>query len=89
MELATSLKLPWRLLREKLAPVEKDEPLSKVHYSKTLEMMDTDDIVSILVQQLWNIKAIKSKILQLKLVRNNHKLVGVENLLFSCFPVGK
>jgi hypothetical protein len=47
METATNLRLPWRMLREKLAPVEKDEPLSKVHYSKTLDLLDTDEIVSI------------------------------------------
>lgn len=45
MEAATRLGLPWRLLREKLAPPEPNSPLTDVHYKKTLEMLETDLIV--------------------------------------------
>lgn len=46
MEAATNLGLPWRLLREKLAPAHADSPATDVHYNLTLEMLDTDLIVS-------------------------------------------
>lgn len=45
MEAATKLGLPWRLLREKLAPPENDSVNTDVNYRKTLEMLDTDLIV--------------------------------------------
>lgn len=45
MEAATKLGLPWRLLREKLAPPENDCVITDVNYRKTLEMLDTDLIV--------------------------------------------
>lgn len=45
MEAATKLGLPWRLLREKLAPPSNDSPITDVNYKKTLEMLDTDLIV--------------------------------------------
>lgn len=45
MEAATKLGLPWRLLRDKLAPPENDSVGSDVSYRKTLEMLDTDLIV--------------------------------------------
>lgn len=47
MEAATKLGLPWRLLREKLAPPENDSVATDVNYRKTLEMLDTDLIVSL------------------------------------------
>lgn len=46
METATHLGLPWRLLREKLAPIQPDVILTDVHYALTLQMLDTDLIVS-------------------------------------------
>lgn len=48
MEAATTLGLPWRLLRDKLAPMAdttQGNP-NEVNYRKTLEMLDTDLIVS-------------------------------------------
>lgn len=45
MEAATKLGLPWRLLREKLAPPENNGVTTDVNYRKTLEMLDTDLIV--------------------------------------------
>lgn len=45
MEAATKLGLPWRLLRDKLAPPETDSVNTDVNYRKTLEMLDTDLIV--------------------------------------------
>lgn len=47
MEAATKLGLPWRLLREKLAPPDPDTPATDVNYKKTLEMLETDLIVSL------------------------------------------
>lgn len=46
METATHLGLPWRLLREKLAPIQSDAVPTDVHYTLTLRMLDTDLIVS-------------------------------------------
>lgn len=46
MEAATGLGLPWRLLREKLAPMQPDFPPLDVHYNLTIELLDTDRIVS-------------------------------------------
>lgn len=46
MEAATRLGLPWRLLRDKLAPPDPDAPITDVNYKKTLEMLETDLIVS-------------------------------------------
>lgn len=43
MEAVTNFKLPWRLLREKLAKVNQD---NEIIYAKTLDMIDSDDIVS-------------------------------------------
>ncbi|XP_055314894.1 serine/threonine-protein phosphatase rdgC [Sitodiplosis mosellana] len=42
MESATHLGLPWRLLREKLAPMQLGFPPLDVHYNLTLELLDTD-----------------------------------------------
>lgn len=49
MEAATHLGLPWRLLREKLAPVQHGSPPLDVHYNLTLELLDTDLIVSLYI----------------------------------------
>lgn len=46
MEAATGLGLPWRLLREKLAPMQLGFPPLDVFYNLTLELLDTDLIVS-------------------------------------------
>lgn len=46
METATHLGLPWRLLRDKLAPIQPGFPPLDVHYNLTLELLDTDLIVS-------------------------------------------
>lgn len=46
MESATHLGLPWRLLRDKLAPIQPGFPPLDVHYNLTLELLDTDLIVS-------------------------------------------
>lgn len=43
MESVTNFKLPWRLLREKLAVVNAN---NEILYQKTLEMIESDDIVS-------------------------------------------
>ena len=43
MESVTNFKLPWRLLREKLAVVNEN---NEILYTKTLEMIESDDIVS-------------------------------------------
>lgn len=51
MEAATHLGLPWRLLREKLAPVQPGSPPLDVHYKLTLELLDTDLIVSLYIVQ--------------------------------------
>lgn len=56
MESATHLGLPWRLLRDKLAPPDTPNS-SDVSYNKTLELLDTDSIVSfIYFLLLLNIK---------------------------------
>ena len=47
MEKATNLGLPWRLLRPRLAPSADDGPANEVNYLTTLELLDTDTIVSI------------------------------------------
>lgn len=48
MEKATNLGLPWRLLRPRLAPSAPDDgPANEVNYLTTLELLDTDTIVSI------------------------------------------
>lgn len=52
MEAATKLGLPWRLLRDKLAPPENDTATTEVNYRKTLEMLDTDLIVCSELTQL-------------------------------------
>lgn len=46
MEAATKLGLPWRLLREKLAPPDIDQSPTEVTYRRTLEMLEDDLIVS-------------------------------------------
>ena len=46
METATHLGLPWRLLRERLAPPDPDYVATCVHYNKTLELLDSDFMVS-------------------------------------------
>lgn len=43
MESVTNFKLPWRLLREKLAVVTEN---NEIIYEKTLQMIENDDIVS-------------------------------------------
>lgn len=43
MEKVTKLGLPWRLLRDKLAPGTDSQ---KVNYYRTLDLLDTDVIVS-------------------------------------------
>lgn len=48
MEAATHLGLPWRLLRERLAPPDPEFVATCVHYNKTLELLDSDDMVSLL-----------------------------------------
>lgn len=47
MEAATKLGLPWRLLREKLAPPDADQPTTDVTYRRTLDMLEDDLIVSV------------------------------------------
>lgn len=44
MESVTNFKLPWRLLREKLAVVNEN---NEILYETTLEMIESDDIVSL------------------------------------------
>lgn len=51
MENATHLGLPWRLLREKLTKLT-HETSSTVNYMSTLEMLDTDLIVSLVFKYL-------------------------------------
>lgn len=51
MESATHLGLPWRLLREKLAPTQPGFPPLDVHYNLTLELLNTDLIVSITIDR--------------------------------------
>lgn len=46
MELVTNFKLPWRLLKEKLAKVNSN---NEILYMTTLEMIESDEIVSNLV----------------------------------------
>lgn len=53
MESATHLRLPWRLLREKLAPTQPGFPILDVHYKLTLELLDTDLIVSTMCFSTW------------------------------------
>lgn len=56
MEAATNLGLPWRLLKEKLAPPDPDYSGTEVKYMQTLELLDTDCIVStffLLIQFLY------------------------------------
>jgi hypothetical protein len=43
MEAVTNFKLPWRLLKEKLAKANSN---NEILYASTLEMIDSDDIVS-------------------------------------------
>lgn len=43
MEAVTNFKLPWRLLREKLAAVNTE---NEIIYANTLQMIESDDIVS-------------------------------------------
>lgn len=43
MEAVTNFKLPWRLLREKLAAVNSE---NEIVYAATLQMIESDDIVS-------------------------------------------
>lgn len=56
MEAATKLGLPWRLLREKLAPPENGGVITDVNYRKTLEMLDTDLIVGSTFKENSNYK---------------------------------
>jgi hypothetical protein len=42
MEAVTQFKLPWRLLREKLAVVNAN---NEILYETTLQMIESDDIV--------------------------------------------
>lgn len=44
MEAVTNFKLPWRLLREKLAAVNSS---NEIVYANTLQMIESDEIVSI------------------------------------------
>lgn len=46
MEAATKLGLPWRLLRDKLAPPDANRPTTEVTYRRTLDMLEDDLIVS-------------------------------------------
>lgn len=43
MEAVTNFKLPWRLLKEKLAKANAN---NEILYMSTLEMIESDDIVS-------------------------------------------
>lgn len=51
MESVTNFKLPWRLLKEKLAKVNAN---NEILYESTLDMIESDDIVSQLFS-FWNI----------------------------------
>ena len=42
MEVVTNFKLPWRLLRDKLTV---SNEANEILYEKTLEMIDSDDLV--------------------------------------------
>ncbi|XP_059618091.1 serine/threonine-protein phosphatase rdgC [Phlebotomus argentipes] len=44
MEAATFLGLPWRLLRDRLAPLDPNQPPTTVKYAKTLELLDSDSM---------------------------------------------
>uniref|UniRef100_A0A1B0CWS4 Serine/threonine-protein phosphatase n=2 Tax=Lutzomyia longipalpis TaxID=7200 RepID=A0A1B0CWS4_LUTLO len=46
MEAATFLGLPWRLLRDRLAPLDPNQSPTSVKYSKTLELLDSDTMKS-------------------------------------------
>ena len=46
LDAATGLNLPWRMLREKLAPCDPNKPVAGVEYTKTLHLLDTDSFVS-------------------------------------------
>lgn len=46
MEEATGLRLPWRLLRDKLAPIHNDSSPLDVSYYRTFELLDQGVIVS-------------------------------------------
>lgn len=48
MEAVTNFKLPWRLLREKLAVVNAE---NEIVYANTLQMIESDDIVSLYKMQ--------------------------------------
>lgn len=52
MESVTNFKLPWRLLREKLAVVNEN---NEILYTKTLEMIESDDIVSLHCRAMKNL----------------------------------
>lgn len=52
MEAATNLGLPWRLLREKLAPFDSNSPSTDIRYDRTLEMLNTDMIVCIQMHKM-------------------------------------
>lgn len=54
MESATHLGLPWRLLRDKLAPIQPGFPPLDVHYNLTLELLNTDLIVSVFTSSFTN-----------------------------------
>ncbi|XP_037928766.1 serine/threonine-protein phosphatase rdgC-like [Teleopsis dalmanni] len=45
MEKETNLTLPWRLLRDKLAPMPEGSPPNDVNYLVTLEILDSDIII--------------------------------------------
>lgn len=53
MENVTNFKLPWRLLREKLAVVNDN---NEILYENTLQMIEDDDIVSFIL--IHSLKAI-------------------------------
>lgn len=49
MEVVTNFKLPWRLLRDKLTV---SNEANEILYEKTLEMIDSDDLVSIIFSNI-------------------------------------
>lgn len=60
LENATQLQLPWRVLREKLAPgpiVVKQNGVTYVDYESTLELLDTDIVVSDLWKMMMHVGA--------------------------------
>lgn len=63
LEAATHLGLPWRMLRERLSPLELDKPQTEVDYVKTLVLLDTDAIVSKMMFKYYFLFKGKSKIL--------------------------